>query len=59
LKDQFRKPGLTSGHETAGAVIRFRIGRFGQFDVTRPTLLEIAALIVVLVFLAVLLAIWQ
>jgi hypothetical protein len=40
-------------------VIRFRVGRLGQFDVTRPTLLEIAALVIVLVFLAVLLAIWH
>ena len=40
-------------------MIRFRIGRFGQFDVTRPTPLEIAALVIVVVFLAVLLAIWR
>lgn len=40
-------------------MIRFRVGRVGQFDVTRPTLLEIAALALVLVFLVVLPAIWH
>jgi hypothetical protein len=40
-------------------VIRFRVWRIGQFDVTRPTLLEIAALAIMLLFLVVLLAIWH
>lgn len=40
-------------------MIRFRVGRIGQFDVTRPTLLEIASLAIVLVFLVLLLAIWR
>ena len=40
-------------------MIRFRMGRFGQFHVSRPTLLEIAALVIVLAFLTAMLAIWR
>lgn len=40
-------------------MIRFRLGRIGKFDITKPTILEIAGLAMVLCFFVLLLALWR
>ena len=40
-------------------VTKFKLGRFCEFDVTKPTGLEIAALALVLLFIVFVLTIWR
>ncbi len=41
------------------SVIRLSFGKHGQFDITRPTALELAGLVIVLVFTIVFVLIWR
>jgi hypothetical protein len=45
--------------EGCGPVTKFKFGRIAEFYIAKPTGLEIAALLLVLVFIVLVLAFWR